>query len=258
MDSDFTSEASPDESQSNATAKSGKKWRALGLIAVVLALFVLSQVFDVVGILTAAINWVKDLGVLGMAVFVLLYIIACVFMLPGVILTLAGGGVYGLWIGFPLVSVASTLGACAAFIVGRYFARDWVAARVADNHRFKAIDDAVGKQGWKIVLLTRLSPVFPFNLLNYGYGLTKVSFPHYALASWIGMMPGTVLYVYFGSLGESLTSLADEGRETTVAEWVMRVVGLLVTLGVTIFVTRIAKRALDNVVPEAEAAEKGD
>lgn len=252
MDSDISS---ADEAGSKAPAKGKNKWRAIGLIVVVLALFGLSQIFDVVGMLNAAIDWVKGLGALGMAVFVLLYIIATVFMLPGVILTLAGGGVYGLLIGFPLVSVASTLGACAAFIVGRYFARDWVAARVANNQRFKAIDDAVGKQGWKIVLLTRLSPVFPFNLLNYGYGLTKISFPHYALASWIGMMPGTVLYVYFGSVGKNLASLNEEGREKTTAEWVMWVIGLLVTIGVTIFVTRIAKRAFDNAVPDAEVEE---
>jgi uncharacterized membrane protein YdjX (TVP38/TMEM64 family) len=243
------------ESETASTKQRGGLMKLVALGAAIVVFIVLSRVFDTREMLSNAVAWVEGLGPLGMAIFVGLYVLACVFMLPGLILTLAAGSVYGVLIGFPLVSVASTLGASVAFLVGRYLARDWVAAKVAGNVRFRAIDEAVASQGWKIVLLTRLSPVFPFNLLNYGYGLTKVPLAHYALASWIGMMPGTLMYVYLGSVGQDLASLGAEGRETTAGEWVLRMVGLAVTIAVTILVTRLAKHALANAVPAAESAD---
>jgi len=126
----------------------------------------------------------------------------------------------------------------------RYLARNWVAKQIAGNKKFKAVDEAVGKEGWKIVLLTRLSPVFPFNLLNYAYGLTKVSLRHYFFASWLGMIPGTVMYVYLGSLAGDLASLGAGDHTRTTAEWVLYGVGLLATVLVTVFVARVAKKAL--------------
>ena len=119
------------------------------------------------------------------------------------------------------VSIASTLGATAAFLVGRYFARDWVSARLEGNAKFKAIDEAVGKEGWKIVILTRMSLVFPFNLLNYAYGLTRVTLRDYFFASWAGMIPGTILYVYIGSLSGDLARAASGSARRTPAGWVL-------------------------------------
>jgi len=136
---------------------------------------------------------------LGAALFCFVYIAACVFFIPGALLTLGAGAIFGVIKGSILVSIASTLGAGLAFLVGRYFARDWVSKKIEGNEKFAAIDGAVANEGWKIVGLTRLSPVFPFNLLNYAFGLTSVAFKDYFLASWIGMMPGTVMYVYVGS-----------------------------------------------------------
>jgi uncharacterized membrane protein YdjX (TVP38/TMEM64 family) len=198
------------------------------------------------------LNWISNLGTLGMLIFIALYIAACVLFLPGVILTLGAGVIFGVVKGSILVSIGSTIGAACAFLVGRYLARDWIAGRISRNEKFKAIDEAVGREGWKIVLLTRLSPVFPFNLLNYAFGLTKVSLKHYFFASWLGMIPGTVMYVYIGSLAGGLASLGSGERSRSAGEWVLYGVGLLATLAVTIFVTRLAKKALAEHISSGE------
>ena len=142
------------------------------------------------------------------------------------------------------MSVASTLAATAAFLIGRYLARAAVARKIAGNEKFTAVDHAVAAEGWKVVFLTRLSPVFPFTLLNYAFGLTQVKLVHYILASWIGMLPGTVMYVYLGSLAQA----ASGERSRTTVEWTLYGVGLLATIGVTIFVTRIARKALSRKI----------
>jgi len=178
-------------------------------------------------------------------------------MLPGAILTLGAGAVFGVVKGSLLVSLSSTVGATAAFTVGRYIARGRVERRIEANATFQAMDKAVGKEGWKIVGLTRLSPIFPFNLLNYAFSLTRVSLKDYVLASWIGMIPGTVLYVYIGSLAGSLAELGanPDGHVRTPAEWTMYAVGLIATGAITIILTRIARRALKQRMNVAEEME---
>lgn len=189
--------------------------------------------------------WVEKMGPAGMGVFAGLYIFACVFFIPGSLLTLGAGAIYGVVVGSLIVSISSTMGATVAFLVGRYVARGWIAKKIEGNIQFKAIDQAVADEGWKMVGLTRLSPIFSFNLLNYAYGLTRVSLKEYVLASWIGMMPGTVMYVYLGSLAGDLASLgAETGHVTTPGEWAMYGIGLAATVGVTVYVTKIAKKAL--------------
>ncbi|WP_239651539.1 TVP38/TMEM64 family protein [Neosynechococcus sphagnicola] len=144
--------------------------------------------------------------------------------------------------------VGATLGATAAFLVGRYLARNWVARKIAGNAKFKAIDDAVGREGLKIVLLTRLSPIFPFVLLNYAYGITQVSLWDYVLAS-IGMIPGTVAYVYLGSLITDLALIGVASPSLNPAfQWGIRLLGLVATVVVTIYVSRIARQALTQDV----------
>jgi uncharacterized membrane protein YdjX (TVP38/TMEM64 family) len=152
--------------------------------------------------------------------------------------------VFGVVKGSIVCSIAATLGATAAFLVGRYLTRDWVARKIEGNESFSSIDKAVAGEGWKIVGLTRLSPVFPFTFLNYAFGLTRVSLRDYFLASWIGMMPGTVMYVYLGALANA--GIQSEGR--TPAQWALLIIGLLATIAVTIFVTRIAKKALGKKI----------
>ncbi|HEX72269.1 MAG TPA: TVP38/TMEM64 family protein, partial [Candidatus Hydrogenedentes bacterium] len=165
------------------------------------------------------------------------------------IISLGAGFLFGVVVGTIAVSLGSTLGACAAFLVGRTVARDWVSQKVRGNAKFAAVSDAVAREGFKVVLLTRLSPVFPFNLLNYAYGLTEVPFWKYALASWIGMLPGTILYVYIGSTIGSMAQLAAGDVQGGTAQTVLKWVGFVVTVAVTVLITRIARKALKNVSP---------
>lgn len=218
--------------------------RLAALVAALAALVAAVRFLPVQELLRRALEGVAGLGAAGVAAFVVIYVLACVFMLPGSVLTLGAGAVYGVVRGVAIVSLASTLGATAAFLVGRHLARERVARMIAGNERFRAIDEAVGREGWKIVGLTRLSPAFPFNLLNYAYGLTAVRLRDYFLASWIGMLPGTALYVYLGSLAGSLASLDGRGAGRTPAQWALYGVGLAATVAVTVVVTRIARAAL--------------
>jgi uncharacterized membrane protein YdjX (TVP38/TMEM64 family) len=194
--------------------------------------------------LANALDWIRGLGPLAPVAFIAIYIVACVAFLPGSILTIGAGVIFGVVRGSIYVSLAATLGATAAFLVGRYLARDWVSRRLEGNAKFKAIDEAVGREGWKIVILTRLSPVFPFNLLNYAYGLTRVSLRDYFFASWLGMIPATILYVYIGSLSGDLARAAGGSAQRTPVQWVFTAIGFIATVGVVVYVTRIGARAL--------------
>ena len=225
------------------------------LIALVLAA---ALYFNLPKLLRGALGWIAGLGPWGAVAFIALYILATVLFVPGLILTMGAGFVFGVVRGSVFVSIASTLGASMAFLIGRYLARQWVSKKIEGSQRFIAIDEAVARQGWKIVGLLRLSPVFPFNLLNYALGVTKVSFQHYFLASWIGMMPVTVMYVYIGSLARDLATLGAGARSRTSAEWTFYVIGLLATVGVTVYVTQIARRSLAKRVSEEEGDNKDE
>ena len=157
-------------------------------------------------------DWVGQMGVAGIFIFIGVYAVATVLLAPGAILTIGAGFAFGLWKGFLAVSAGATLGASLAFLVARFIARDKVEAIAKRNEKFRNIDNAIGKQGAKLVFLLRLSPVIPFNLSNYFYGLTGVKFWPYVLASWIGMMPGTFLYVYIGTAGKAAVSAAAGGE----------------------------------------------
>jgi uncharacterized membrane protein YdjX (TVP38/TMEM64 family) len=215
-------------------------------VALVLA-FVL---VDVQGVLRNALQRIESLGVWAPILFVLIYIVATVLMVPGSVMTLGGGALFGLVRGSIIVSIASTLAATAAFLMGRFLAREAVARRVEHNAAFRAIDQAVGREGWKIVVLTRLSPVFPFTLLNYAYSLTSVKLSHYVIASWIGMMPGAVMYVYLGSLA----NVSADHRTRTPGEWALYGIGFVATISVTLFVTRLARTALARRVNRSSSA----
>lgn len=223
---------------------SGKTVKILTAAAAIVIPVVAAGLFDLRQVLHRVLIGVSGFGALGPVIFAGLYIPAAVLLLPGSILTLGAGALFGVITGFIVVSIGSTLGATSAFLIGRYLARDLVAGRIAGNAKFKAIDEAVGREGWKIVLLTRLSPIFPFNLLNYAFGLTNVRLKHYFFASWLGMIPGTVVYVYIGSLAGDLAGLGGEGRARTMGEWILYGIGLMATLAVTVFIARLARKAL--------------
>ncbi len=225
---------------------SSRKW-VLALLAVA-SLLVIIYFLDIQELFQVALAWISDLGPWGPVFFIVLYILATILFLPGLIPTMAAGLLFGVLQGTLLVSISSISGATIAFLIGRYLAREWVAGKIQGNQKFEAIDAAVAQEGWKIVGLTRLSPLFPFNLLNYAFGLTQVSLKNYFLASWIGMLPGTVMYVYIGSLAGDLATLVSGELSRTPAEWAFLGVGLIATVVLTLYITRIAQRALNRKV----------
>ena len=241
-------ELSTAKTQTPAARRSYKWLLWLGLVVALVAALRYSHAKSY---LQEGLQLISTTGLVGMLCYVLLYIVVCVLMLPGSVLTIGAGTVFGLGTGILLTSVGSTLGATAAFLVGRYLTRDWIARRIERHPRFRAIDRAVAREGWKIVGLTRLSPVFPFSLLNYAYGLTSVSLRDYFFASWIGMLPMTVLYVYVGSLLRNATTAdPSSGRVRSPLEWGMYGLGLLATVVVSVYVTRLARRALRERVDD--------
>ncbi|MHC4544468.1 MAG: TVP38/TMEM64 family protein, partial [Planctomycetota bacterium] len=207
----------------------------LGIKIIMLVIIILGLIMGTIFLpvkdwLVKILEWTGQLGFWGPVIVVALYIVACILFLPGSVLTLGTGFVFKLFKGTIAVSIGSTLGACAAFLIGRTFARGWITSKVAANEKFAAIDEAVGRQGFKIVFLTRLSPIFPFNMLNYAFGLTNVSFGKYALASWIGMLPGTIMYIYFGATLRSLADAATGNVETGAAGKIFFWFGLAATI----------------------------
>jgi uncharacterized membrane protein YdjX (TVP38/TMEM64 family) len=218
------------------------------LVAAAVAAFVL---FPVKEYLVRFTEWVRDLGWWGPLVFGVVYALTAL-VIPGSVLTLGAGFAFGVVLGTVVVSFSSVTTATIAFWLGRTLARGWVEAKVAANPKFRAIDQAVAENGFKIVFLTRLSPVFPFTLLNYAFGLTKVRFRDYLVASWVGMLPGTVLYVYLGSTVREIADLAAGNVERPLAQKVFFWAGLVVSVAVTVLVTRVARRAIRRTVPAAE------
>jgi uncharacterized membrane protein YdjX (TVP38/TMEM64 family) len=231
---------------SDTNAPKSTVGRLVALIIIVIALFLAMKVLPVQEWLGSFNDWVGQMGVAGIFISIGVYAVATVLLAPGVILTIGAGFAFGLWKGFLAVSAGATLGASLAFLVARFIARDKVEAIAKRSEKFRNIDNAIGKQGAKLVFLLRLSPVIPFNLSNYFYGLTGVKFWPYVLASWIGMMPGTFLYVYIGTAGRAAVSAAagSEAMKHGWQYWTFLSVGLVATIIVTIWVTKIARDAL--------------
>ncbi len=190
-------------------------------------------------------TWVDGLGVWAPVAFILGYAVATVAFIPGSALTLASGTIFGIGWGALYSFVGATIGACLAFLIARYLARGAIEKKLEGYPRFAQIDRAIGRDGGKMVALLRLVPFFPFNLLNYALGLTGVKFLPYLLASF-AMLPGTLVYVYIGSL-------ADQTGKTPL-EWTVTVVGLLATVVVVGLVTKKAKQALDSAIDEETSA----
>jgi uncharacterized membrane protein YdjX (TVP38/TMEM64 family) len=184
-------------------------------------------------------------------VFIIIYNVATVLFIPGSLLTLKGGCLFGVLWGSIYVTIAAMFGAISAFLIGRYLSRDWVCQQIEHHPKFKAINQAVKQEGWKIVLLTRLSPIFPFNLLNYLFGVTQVSSKDYVFGS-LGMIPATVVYVYIGSLASDLATANMSNQPTTqeaeIAKLVIRIIGLIATIAVTAYLSYLAKKALNETV----------
>lgn len=216
------------------------------LAGVVITIALLSLGRQLGGHLPEFAEWVDGLGWWGPLIFMAGYVAATVAFIPGSVLTLAAGAIFGLMSGLVYVFIAATVGSAAAFLISRYIARPVIENRIQNNKRFAAIDRAIGRKGLKIVILLRLSPMFPFNLSNYALGLTSVSFTDYVFAS-PAMLPGTLLYVYYGKIASDVAMLAGGVSMRGPAYYAILGLGLVAMITVTTLVTRTARQALREV-----------
>lgn len=222
-------------------------WRPILLMGVVATIIVLSYVLGIGEKLGALREWIQSLGALGPFVFVLIYTVAVITALPGSAITVIAGAIFGSVLGVIVVSIASTLGASLAFLIGRYFARDATAKWLSKREKFKKLDDLTEKHGAIIVALVRIVPIFPFNFVNYGFGLTSVRFWTYVFWSWLCMLPGTVLYV----VGTDAISQAIIEKKIP---WTL--IGVLVVVGIILVI--LAKLARKRLHEEEEASSMDD
>lgn len=227
--------------------------RPLAAVAALAGLAMLVVYVPVGAWLESFVTWAKSAGPWGPLALAAAYVPATILMVPGTVLTLGAGFAFGLAIGTLTVSVGSVAGSVAAFFLGRTILRSWVADKLEERPRLKAIDEAVGNQGLKIVTLIRLSPAFPYNLMGYVFGVTRVRSRDHILGSWIGMLPGTAMYVYLGHAARQAHDVSmGHGASRTPLEWTLLGVGLVATVAVTILVTRTARRAIRDAVPETQ------
>lgn len=223
----------------------GGALRVVLAAAALVALFLMGE--DLARYIPRFATWVEGLGLWAPVVYAAGYAIATVALVPGSLLTLAAGAVFGLGKGVVTVFLGATIGATMAFLISRYVARSWVEQRLERHQRFTVIDAAIGEQGLKIVALLRLSPVFPFNMLNYALGLTRVRLRDYLIAH-LFMLPGTFLYVYYGRLAGAVAEVASGTQpQRGPGYYALLATGLLATLAVTAFVTRIARTSLREI-----------
>jgi uncharacterized membrane protein YdjX (TVP38/TMEM64 family) len=201
--------------------------------------------------------YVNGLGPWGPIAFIAGYIVAAILFVPVSLLTLAAGAIFGLVLGLAYVMIGAVISASLSFFIARYLARGAVERRLLENPRFRAIDKAVGEQGLRVVLLLRLSPVFPFFVMNYALGLTRVRFVDYAIGL-IGMVPATAFYVYYGTVAGDLAGvLSGTARGATTARIALLAVGVLATVAVSILIARAANRALADVAGEPAMGRGG-
>jgi uncharacterized membrane protein YdjX (TVP38/TMEM64 family) len=233
-------------------------WVSIALIAVSLVL-VLRQL-PVAGWIQRLQGRLEALGPWGPVVFGACYVIAALLLVPGSALTIAAGALFGALLGTVVVSLAATMTAALAFLIARYLARERIARKARQYPKFAAIDRAISEGGWKIVALLRLSPAVPFTLQNYFYGLTGIHFWPCVLTTWLAMLPGTFLYIYLGSIGRAGAEAASGARSLSPAEWAMTITGLLATVAVTVYVTRLARRALrqHTAIENTQTANKAN
>jgi uncharacterized membrane protein YdjX (TVP38/TMEM64 family) len=231
-----------------ATSGGGLPWAkiAIGIVALVALVFAY-RLLPISQWVEAFRLWVENLGVLGWIIFMVVYALTTFMLVPGSILTLAAGVAFGLW-GFPLVVVGATFGSAISFLAARYIFHDRVQEKVVAYPKFNAVNQAIGEEGWRVVLLLRLSPALPFSLQNWFLGLTPVGFWPAQLATFLGIMPGTLLYVWIGSLGGQA---AAGGGDASALKYAVFGAGIIATLIVTVLVTKKAKAKLAQIQDKA-------
>jgi uncharacterized membrane protein YdjX (TVP38/TMEM64 family) len=227
----------------------------IAVLAIIFVVYSFIHSIDIKAILLRAVTWIRIHDELGPIVYILLYVTFGLFCLPTSVLTFAAGVLYGTLKGTMLAYVGALAGASCSFYVGRHLARNWVMSKMEKHPKFKIIDEVIGKEGSKIVLLARLSPLFPYCIMNYCFSLTKVSFKDFFIGS-LGMLFWTAVYAYSGSLiGKFLiTHTVDEVNISDpnylLLKWIVRIVGLAATIFVTLYISKIAGDSLKKELHE--------
>ncbi len=225
---------------SDTNKKESSPWIKRGIyLSLFVGLLILYRFLPLNEWITTFRIWVQDLGALGWIISILGYAIASFVLIPGALLTITAGIAFGLW-GFFIVVAGATIGAGMSFLAARYLFRNSVEKSLSKKPLFNAINEAIKEEGWKVVGLMRFSPAMPFSLQNWLFGVTAVKFIPYILATFFGIMPGTLLYVWIGSIGAN----AAAGSETSTAKLVFLIIGILATLIVTVFIGKKAKEKL--------------
>lgn len=229
----------PHQNMTDMTLSLARKKRTWIGLATASCLVVLISQMPTVTWLSQASEWIAGQGVWAIPVFMAIYIVAAIFGIPNIVLILAAGTLFGLTKGVVSASVADTVSIAACFVIGQTAGRRWLTRVIKADSRFHKLDRVFAKKGWTIVLLTRLSPVLPSNILNYGFSLTKIDFWQYLFFSWLGMLPVIFTYVYIGTFGASILTLDKSPQGLA-----FQAVGLLATIGVMFYTTRLAASAL--------------
>ncbi|MDQ3775006.1 MAG: TVP38/TMEM64 family protein [Pseudomonadota bacterium] len=231
----------------------GIPWNLIIPAVVVVTIFAAWFLLPLKQWLQSFTDWIEGLGVWGGLLFAAVYVIGTVVLAPGSLFTIAAGLVFGLGWGFPIVMVGATAGAALAFLIARYVVREKIKDTLEKRPRFKAVDKAVTEDGWKVVLLLRLSPLVPFNLQNYFFGITNIDFWHYVFATAVGIVPGVLLYLYLGAIGGALTG---GGGEWGTPQWIFFGGGLIATIVVAVLVTKKAKAKLKEAGVAEDSGQK--
>jgi len=240
----------------------------IGIVLVGLAVFWATHHFPIVEMVLKAQRKVGQMQLWGAVLYPLLFASCNLLLLPGGVIAMGGGLFFGLWWGFVLVLLGNLIGAAVAFKVSRLLGRQWVEKKIANHQKWTALDHAIGREGWKIIVLSQIHPLFPTSLLNYMYGITKIRF--WPCMAWIaiGQTPGLFLYCYLGTLAQLGIKLLRGKTHPHPLEYVIWIGGLLLTLFVTTLLARIAvklMREIDqatsgetqlNPVPPTRAQEK--
>lgn len=185
---------------------------------------------------------IKSLGPAAPGVFAAVYALACVLFVPSFVFSFSGGVLFGFWQGGFLSLIGNTLGSLSAFLIGRYLVREWVEEKFTHNPEFQKLSRAIKKKGWKVILLARFSPIFPFLIGNYAFGATRVHLRHYGIATFIGSMPSVFVCSYLGFLTGDAARAVSSSHARTPQEWALLGFGLAATLFLAWYLRRIAEQ----------------
>jgi len=202
--------------------------------------------FHKTGLLEKTLTWIDGFGVWSYVVFVAVFITATVFFIPSFIFTFSAGILFGLWKGILLSLLGSGLGSLAAFLIGRYFCHTWVQKTFGGHAQFKKLGMIAERKGWKIIALARLSPIFPFLIGNYIFGVTHLKAAHYFFASMLGTIPSASVYTYLGTITGSLAAFNSPERARRPEEWILMIVGFIAVLVLSFYLRKVAETALDE------------